>query len=266
MTLIKCACGCGELREDVDKRGRSRKYILYHLKHSEETRKKIGNISKGRTVSEETRKKMSDSSKGIIFSDETRKKMSDVAKGKIISKEQRIKTSKSLKGRTASEETCKKMSDAMKDKKHTKESRDKMSAIRKGMVFSKEHCKNISKSKSGKNNPNWNNGSSFTPYCPKFKDEFKERVREYFNRECFNCDKSEVDDGRKLSVHHIRYDKMTCCNDTKPLFVPLCKSCHSKTNNNREYWGTKLTSKLMECNGGKCYYTIDEIKNKSVII
>jgi len=266
MALIKCACGCGGLREDVDKRGRPRKYILYHLKHSEETRKKIGNIVKGRKPSEETRKKMSVAKKGKIFSKEHRKNISDAAKGKIISEEQRKKISKSLKGRTASKEHRKNMSDAMKGKKHTKESRDKMSVIRKGIVFSEEHRKNISKSKSGENNPNWNNGSSFAPYCPKFKDKFKERVREYFNRECFNCGKPEADDGRKLSVHHIRYDKMTCCNDTEPLFVPLCKSCHSKTNNNREYWETKLTSKLMECNGGKCYYTIDEIKNKSVLI
>ena len=32
----------------------------------------------------------------------------------------------------------------------------------------------------------------FEPYCIKFDEEFKERVREYFNRCCYVCAKNEI--------------------------------------------------------------------------
>jgi hypothetical protein len=38
---------------------------------------------------------------------------------------------------------------------------------------------------------------------------------------------------KKLDVHHIDYDKKN--GDPRNL-VSLCKSCHIKTNYNREYW------------------------------
>jgi len=66
---------------------------------SEETRKKMSELRKGRRVSEETRKRLSDSLKGHVYSEETRKKISESSKGKTISKEQRSKISNALKGR-----------------------------------------------------------------------------------------------------------------------------------------------------------------------
>ena len=94
------------------------------------------------------------------------------------------------------------------------------------------------------NHPNWQGGISFEPYCHKFNDKFKEKIRDQFNRECYLCGKSELDNKCKLSIHHVNYDKNTLCNDIKPLFVPLCRSCHGKTSRNKQYWETLFTAMI----------------------
>lgn len=105
----------------------------------------------------------------------------------------------------------------------------------------------------GENSPMWKGGISYEPYCVLFNDEFKERVRNFFGRICVECGKTEEDNCERMSVHHVNFDKETCCNDEKPLFVTLCKSCHAKTNYNREYWEEKYTTLINEKYGGQCY-------------
>lgn len=114
----------------------------------------------------------------------------------------------------------------------------------------------VDKSK-GKNNPNWRGGSSFEPYCEKFNRNFKERVREFWDRKCVICGKTESDNKQKLSVHHVSYNKSSCCDDSTPKFVVLCQSCHTKTNFNRNYWENML-SEIINTNSGKCFYTVKE--------
>lgn len=96
----------------------------------------------------------------------------------------------------------------------------------------------------GINNGRWKGGLSFEPYCQKFNEAFKESVREKFGRVCFLCPKTEVENGNKLSVHHVNYDKDCLCNDSKCEFVPLCMSCHGKTNKNREYWEAEIMKRI----------------------
>ena len=105
----------------------------------------------------------------------------------------------------------------------------------------------------GEKNGRWKDGISFLPYCEKFDDDLKERVRNFFGRICFICGKTEQENGRKLSVHHVNYNKMVCCNDVKPLFVPLCISCHAKTNDERESWEEFLTASLQYLTNGECF-------------
>ena len=52
-------------------------------KHSEESKRKIGEAHKGKTISEETRRKMSEAHKGIKLSEEHKRKMSEARKTKI---------------------------------------------------------------------------------------------------------------------------------------------------------------------------------------
>jgi len=123
----------------------------------------------------------------------------------------------------------------------------------------RKYCSNecYFKSISGENNHNWNGGSSFDPYCPKFNEEFKERVRAFFEYQCQmpGCGHIWKPGEKKLSVHHINFLKDSCCNPSIPrLFVPLCSGkCHIKTNGNRSYWEKLFTELIMTKYNGQCY-------------
>ena len=104
-------------------------------------------------------------------------------------------------------------------------------------------CKHISDGHKGINagakHPNWQGGKSYEPYCPKFNDKLKEDIRVAFDHKCFICGTSE--NGRKLSVHHVDYNKGQGCGQRWSL-VPLCRSCHMKTGYNRWYWFNLLSN------------------------
>ena len=200
---------------------------------------------KGKPRPIESRLKMAASQKGNknatghTVSDDARKAISDANRG-----------NQSQLGRKHTEEECRKMSAARKgispwnkNKTFSEESRQKMSNARKGKepwnkgksgVYSKETLEAFSEAKRGEKSIHWSGGISFDPYCPKFNEAFKERVRDRFNRSCFLCGSIEI--GRKHCIHHIDYNKTSICNGKEWAFVPLCNSCHSKTNINRWYW------------------------------
>ena len=79
----------------------------------------------------------------------------------------------------------------------------------------------------------WNNGSSFEPYPLGWNKTFKEQIRYRDSYKCQICDKPEVECNSKLHVHHIDYDKE---NINPENLLSACKSCHMKTNGNRDYW------------------------------
>jgi hypothetical protein len=81
---------------------------------------------------------------------------------------------------------------------------------------------------------NWKGGTK--PYCVKFNNTFKQYIRKKFDNTCFICGKSSIEDGNNLCVHHIDYNKNAICNGKEWAFVPLCRSCHTKTNYNRYYY------------------------------
>jgi hypothetical protein len=190
-----------------------------------------------------------------------RKHLSDARKGKPLSEEHRKHLSESLKGRIFSEETRNKMSVSQKGKKRSPLSKDlckKLSESRKGEnnpFFGKKHTEKTCKILSDKHkerlklhpeqNSWWKGGISFEPYCPKFNRVFKERVRKFFNHTCQLCGHVWQLNEKLLSVHHVNYDKMVCCNDVKPLFVPLCDSCNSKVNFHREFWEEIFTNLIL---------------------
>lgn len=108
-----------------------------------------------------------DGTSGIMISEETRRKMSEVQKGKLRSEKDRRKISEKLKGRTLSEEHRRKMSVAHTGKSFSEEHKRKMSEVQKGRTFSEEHRKKISEAKKGKRW--WNDGCGnrkFEVECP----------------------------------------------------------------------------------------------------
>ena len=84
--------------------------------HSEETRLKMSESLKGRTLSEEHRQKLSEANKGKHHSEESRRKMSEAHKGKHLTAEHRQKLSEANKGKHHSTETRQKMSESHKGK------------------------------------------------------------------------------------------------------------------------------------------------------
>jgi len=87
---------------------------------------------------------------------------------------------------------------------------------------------------SGSNNPQWKGGISFEPYCPKFTRQLKDEIRAAFGYKCYLC--PHIQNGKKLCIHHVDYDKNDICNGKKWPLIPLCHKCHGKTNHNRWYW------------------------------
>lgn len=122
---------------------------------------------------------------GKPISDEHKRILTKANKGKYPSKETRAKRSETLKGRIITEEARRKISETLMGKM----------------------C--------GNKNPNWRGGSSFDPYCAKFNEEFKEYIRVKFDRKCFLCENPEEENGRRLSVHHVNYDKNCGCAETE---------------------------------------------------
>ena len=141
----------------------------------------------------------------------------------------------SLKGRKHSEETKQKMSgknNLMYGKKHSEETKQKISKANSG--------------KFGKKSPNWQGGISMGKYCSKFDNECRENNRNKFYNKCFLCGKNEIENGRKLSVHHIDYNKNQGCDNISWKLIPLCIKCHSKTSSKylRDYY-EELISRLL---------------------
>ena len=233
--------------------------------HSKETKLKIGLKSKGRIPNEETRKKISKAALGRITSEETKKKLSEARKGIIFSEEhckhiseaQKSKPVKYWLGKKRDPSTGIKIGNANRGRRATEESKRKQQLSMLGTRI-------------GPANPAYIDGRSRedNPYCPKFNNDFKERVIEFpdHSRRCMYCGKPESENKTKsgkiqrLTVHHILFDKKTCCNDSQQLFAALCFACRGKADNDRSIVKTnkELIQIIMDKYNGKCYFTKEE--------
>jgi hypothetical protein len=88
------------------------------------------------------------------------------------------------------------------------------------------------KTLTGKNNPNYIHGQSYTPYTSDFK-QIRKDIRNRDNYTCQICEVKESTLKRNLSIHHINYNKQ---NNENNNLIALCIPCHLKTNGNRDYW------------------------------
>lgn len=88
----------------------------------------------------------------------------------------------------------------------------------------------------GKKNPAWEGGISSELYGIKFTKELREQIRTRDKHKCQMC--GEKQNGMKLDVHHIDYNKK---NNKQNNLLTLCRSCHPKTNVNRKEWQKQFT-------------------------
>ena len=188
--------------------------------HREELRKSHKGMT-GRKQTEETKEKIRQKKLGKKISEETRKKMQKNNSGKNNPMYRHI----------YSEETLQKMRKP-KSKKH----KEKLRQSHLGNKASKATKEKMSQSKIGEKHWNWQNGKSFEQYPQEWTDILKEAIRMRDNYICQECGIHQdelIGQFKVLDIHHIDYNKKNC--NPKNL-ITLCRSCHSKTNYNREYW------------------------------
>ena len=210
IVLRTCACGCGDFAGSGRRGLGVSNFVLGH--HS-----RCNNPLKGKHHTKESIEK---SRRSHIDSGANEKTSIRMKKDNPMHyPEYRKKLSESCKGRIISEETKRKMSEK-----------------RKGRKNSKMHNRNISEAKKRlykdrTKNPNWQGGMSFLPYPPSFTNEFKNQIRDRDKHICQIC--STPENGRALDVHHIDYNKQ---NNASSNLIALCRTCHGKTQWNRDAW------------------------------
>ena len=199
--------------------------------------------------------------------------------GKPKSKEHREKISLSLKGRflgenhpmwgrrgknnprwgiEVSQETRKKLSEATMGKKNHNY----------GKSPSIETRQKMSKLLSGKNNPmfgvrgesapSWKGGISEKLYPTEWTETLRESIRQRDSYVCLKCHIPQRELLRKLSVHHIDYDKE---NLNPKNLISLCGSCNTQVNYNREYWKQYFIRRL------RCLYnTLEPYQHVNLLL
>jgi len=80
----------------------------------------------------------------------------------------------------------------------------------------------------GENHFNWKGGKSFRNYPRDWSKALRQSIRQRDNYTCRICGVEP-----SIQVHHIDYVKNNCSPNN---LVTLCRSCHTKTCFNREYW------------------------------
>lgn len=121
---------------------------------------------------------------------------------------------------------------------------------------------NIRKEKTG----NWKGGISKEPYPFDFDEELKELIRFRDGYKCQKCDCPEIENNKKLTIHHIDYDKK----NYKPSnLISLCNRCNSIVNFNRPKWTKyfqKKIKKIMNSNAIQLNFRFNNsVKTKSKI-
>lgn len=185
---------------------------------------KLINANLWKHYSEDTKMKMSIAKKGKStwrkwikrwpMLEETKRKISESNKKVIHTKEWNNKIWTSNKWKIRSLETLKKLSES-----------------HKWYVMPEEQKKKISKKLVWELSSSWKWWISYLPYSIKRTRKFKRIIRERDNRTCQIC--WETQWWKSYPIHHIDYNKLNCEENN---LITLCKSCHAKTNHNRDYW------------------------------
>lgn len=120
----------------------------------------------------------------------------------------------------------KKISEINTGKKASEETKQKLSQYFSQPEISNQYAERMR----GEKNPAWSGGCS-NEYGPEFGKRIRREIRERDNHICQFC--STEENGKKLDVHHIDYDKFN--NDPKNL-ISCCHPCHTNTLWNRDMW------------------------------
>jgi hypothetical protein len=124
-------------------------------------------------------------------------------------------------------------------RRHSDATKQQWSDIKKGKwsYNQAQRKKQLLNTLKQENHPNWLGGISNGDYGLEFNRQYKLKIKIHYNFTCQIC--NEITN--VLDIHHIDYDKK---NNLFENLVPLCKSCHGRTNYNRLKWKNLLTKPL----------------------
>jgi hypothetical protein len=128
----------------------------------------------------------------------------------------------------------------------TKEWKEKIKLGRKKLLLNPEVRKRMSVVQKGENNSMWLGGISYKGYSNNWDDNLRDFIRTRDNFICQECGVHQEELGgfyNKLDVHHIDYNKDNC--DPKNL-ISLCRSCHIKTNSDRNKWSKYFSNLIID--------------------
>lgn len=211
---------------------------------SEETKKKISLAHIGKKLSKEHINNLSISHKGKIGINSSNWKGGlpiCIDCEKILSSYNSKRCKKCNFKSSEWKENCKKRTTG---KKQSQETIQKRVLKNTGKKRTLEQRLRIGDAQRGEKAHNWLGGKSLEGYHKNWTETLKRSIRERDNYICQICDKTQIQEleeiEKKLSVHHIDYNKENC--NPKNL-ITLCFKCHSETNYNREYWVTFFKNK-----------------------
>lgn len=212
-----CLCSCGKFaKPGFD-------YIFQHHR-------------RGKGFSKEVLEKIRESSIGRVHSKESREKSRRSQIGKKKPKGFGEKVSKSKRGITKEinpnlawpEERKKWLSKKLIGRKPSKETIENMRIAAQGKHNGEKHG-------------NWKGGISKEPYSKDWTETLRKSIRQRDSYICQLCGKTQKENRRRLSIHHIDYDKRNC--DPENL-TTLCINCNFKVNFRREEWTKFFKLKL----------------------
>jgi hypothetical protein len=190
---------------------------------------------------------------GMTFTDETKRQMSESHKRVWHDADHRARYAEGFRKRSENPVFIEKLRQEgyrrFRGRKLSAEHKLRISIALIGKAKSDLHKKRLSESHIGVNvgkfNGRWCGGTSFEPYPPFFNMTLRRLVRERFSNLCMVCGIGP--NGTLHRVHHINYDKNN--NDLNNL-IPLCNSCHLRTNFRRDYWVRFFIEMLHDLIGG----------------
>jgi len=186
---------------------------------SESCRQRVADSVRGHVVSAASRAKISAANRGRKLTDLTKARIGAASSRMIRTPEHSANVSAALQGHFVSDETREKIRKANTGYVHTEETRAKLSAV--GLARFKANP-----APTGPDHWCWRGGDC--DYGVGFTASLKETVRWLYHHRCATCGQSSRGK-RDLHVHHIDYNKK---NHSVANLIPLCGSCHMKTNTN----------------------------------
>ena len=137
------------------------------------------------------------------------------------SKEFKEKIGRITKGRWEDPVECNKFLEPIRSPEH----RAKLSQRAKQLWSNPEYASKM---------PQCRGDGEAHPYCHKFNHKLKTKIRKSFYWKCILCGKEQYEP--TLNIHHIDYNKVQGCKGVRWSLVPLCMSCHRRTNFYRWKW------------------------------